>query len=164
MDHLSTRLSVWLALTLFVVAQVARRSTTAQTRSVGRWLFGVGWTAFLCHVLLAFEIHYGWSHATALAETATQTEALTGVRTGSGLYMNYAFGLIWLADLFSWNGSDARTPTRFTWLARAFFVFMIVNGAVVFVEGPHRWFGLALVGALLYTWRPSMPARHRPVT
>jgi len=164
MDDLSTRLSVWLALTLFVAAQVARRSTTAQTRSVGRWLFGVGWTAFLCHVLLAFEVHYGWSHATALAETATQTEALTGVRIGSGLYMNYAFGLIWLAGLFSWNGSDARTPTRFTWLARAFFVFMIVNGAVVFVEGPQRWFGLALVGALLCTWRPSMPARRRPVT
>ena len=50
MDDLPTRLSIWLALTLFVAAQVARRGPTAPSVA-GLWLFAVGWVAFAGHVL-----------------------------------------------------------------------------------------------------------------
>ena len=35
---------------------------------------------------------------------------------------------------------------------RAVFLFMIVNGAVVFVDGPMRWVGGALVVWLIWMW------------
>ena len=32
---------------------------------------------------------------------------------------------------------------------------MIVNAAVVFVDGPQRWLGVAIVAMLLVAWRPT---------
>ena len=158
---LPTRLAIWLALSLYASSQVARPSRT------GRWLSAAGCALFAVHVVLAFAVHYGWSHGTALRETAAQTEALTGVRTGSGLYVNYLFGLIWLAELWWWTRAETSYRTRPAWVeitVRVFFLFMIVNGAVVFVGWPQRWLGLALVGALLYAWRRSIWRPHSPTT
>ena len=42
----------------------------------------------------------------------------------------------------------------------AIFLFMIINGAVVFVAGPMRWVGAGLVSALLVAWR--RPLRPHP--
>ena len=36
---------------------------------------------------------------------------------------------------------------------RGAFLFMIVNGAVVFVSGPRRLLGIAVVVALVWIWR-----------
>ena len=54
------------------------------------------------HVAAAFHYYYEWSHAVGLAETARQTEELTGMASGSGLYLNYLFTLVWLADGIYW--------------------------------------------------------------
>jgi len=154
---LLTRLTIWLALGLYVSSQVARPSRT------GRRLSAVGCVLFAAHVVLAFQVHYGWSHATALRETASQTEALTGVRTGSGLYVNYLFGLAWLAEVWWWTRAETSYLNRPGWVelaGRAFFLFMIVNGAVVFVDEPQRWLGIALAGVLVYAWRPGAAARR----
>ena len=158
MDDLPTRFSIWLALALFAAAQLSRRSPGDQTDSASVWFSALGLLAFVCHVVLAFEFHYDWNHATALAKTAAQTEALTSVSSGSGLYLNYLFGLVWLAEVYWWAHSTARHTKRPTWIERAvrgFFLFMIVNGAVVFVAAPRRWLGMVIVGVLLYAWRPS---------
>jgi len=154
---LLTRLAIWLALSLYVSSQAARLSRT------GRWLSAAGFVLFAAHVVLAFAVHYGWSHGTALRETAAQTEALTGVRTGSGLYVNYLFGLTWLAELCWWTRAETSYLNRPGWVeltVRAFFLFIIVNGAVVFVGEPQRWLGIALVGILVYAWRPGAAARR----
>ena len=154
---LLTRLTIWLALGLYVSSQVVRPSRT------GRRLTAVGCVLFATHVVLAFQVHYGWSHATALQETAAQTEALTGVRTGSGLYVNYLFGLAWLAEVWWWTRAETSYLNRPGWVelaARAFFLFMIVNGAAVFVDEPQRWLGIALAGVLVYAWRPGAAARR----
>ena len=150
--ELLTRLAIWLALGLYVASQAARPSR------LGRWLSAGGWVLFGAHVALAFQVHYGWSHATALGETAVQTEAMTGVRTGSGLYMNYLFGLVWLAEVWWWNRDETSyrsRPATVELSVRVFFLFMLVNGAVIFVDAPQRWVGLVLVVMLLYAWRPS---------
>jgi hypothetical protein len=150
--ELLTRLAIWLALGLYVAAQA-----TGPSR-LGRWFSAGGWVLFAVHVAFAFQVHYGWSHATALRETAAQTEVMTGVRTGSGLYVNYLFGLVWLAEVSWWACGETSYLTRPRWVelaVRAFFLFMILNGAVVFVDGPQRWIGLALVAVLLYAWRRS---------
>ncbi len=114
------------------------------------WLLGVA--AFAMHTLFAFHFFYQWSHSVALAETARQTSELTGFDSGSGLYLNYAFGLIWLADAIWWLRVRDEYPRRPRWISRclhAFFWFMIVNGAIVFGSGPVRVFGIGLVAAML---------------
>ncbi|MDA1092385.1 MAG: hypothetical protein O3A25_03805 [Acidobacteria bacterium] len=157
MDDFLTRASIWLALTLFVAAQVARGGSAA-TAVIGSRLFWTGWVAFVGHIALAFQSHYGWSHAVALAHTAAQTAAATGVETGSGLYLNYLFGVLWLVEAWWWHRHGVSVAARQTSLelaVRVFWLFMIVNGAVIFVGGPQRWFGLTLVALLLYAWRPG---------
>ncbi len=161
MDALLTRVTIWLALALYAASQIARRRPAVASGHSGRSLLAVGWALFLTHVILAFDVHYDWSHAAAYAETATQTEALTGLRWGGGLYVNYLFGLVWLGEVWWWWRADERYLHRPAWIERAvrgFFLFMIVNGAVVFVEGSTRWLGVGIVGMLLIAWRP---AAHR---
>ena len=162
MGDLLTRVTIWLALGLFAAAQVVRRRPAARTDGAGLWLLTVGWGLYIAHVLLAFGLHYDWSHATAYAETATQTEALTGWAWGGGLYVNYLFSVVWGVELCWWRWapeSYARRAHGAELAMRAFFLFMIVNGAVVFVDGPRRWLGVVIVGVLLVAWRP-----HRPYT
>ena len=157
MGELLTRVTIWLALGLYAAAQVARRRRTAATSGAGLWLLTSGWGLYITHVLLAFDVHYGWSHATAYAETATQTEALTGWRWGGGLYLNYLFSAVWGLEAYRWRWAPESCDTRTHWLEltiRGFFLFMIVNGAVVFVNGLLRWLGMAIVAALLVAWRP----------
>ncbi len=156
MGDLLTRATIWLALGLYAWAQWSRRSS-GQVPRRGLALSGSGWLLFVAHVLLAYDVHYEWSQAVAWAETAAQTAALTGLDWGGGLYVNYLFGLVWLGEL-AWWARDPRgygTRARWTELAvRAWFLFMIVNGAVVFVAGPQRWLGVGILAALLWAWRP----------
>ena len=158
MDALLTRATIWMALALYAASQVARRRSTAPPSGAGLWLLTSGWGLYIAHVLLAFGMHYDWSHATAYAETATQTEALTGWRWGGGLYVNYLFSAVWGVELCWWGWAPESYERRAHWMElamRAFFLFMIVNGAVVFVDGPQRGLGVAIVAVLLVAWRPT---------
>ena len=77
--------------------------------------------------------------------------------------MNYLFGLAWLAEVWWWTRAETSYLNRPGWVelaARAFFLFMIVNGAAVFVDEPQRWLGIALAGVLVYAWRPRAAARR----
>ena len=162
MGEVLTHVTIWLALGLYAAAQVARRRPTSTTSVAAPWLLTCGWGLFLGHVVLSFDVHYDWSHATAYAGTAARTEALTGWRWGGGLYLNFLFGVGWGIEACWWQLAPERYAIRPAWLEltmRAVFLFMIVNGAVVFVTGPRRWLGLAIVGVLLVAWRPSAGAR-----
>ncbi len=158
MGDLLTRVTIWLALGLFAAAQIERRRAAPATSMTGRWLFSVGCSLYLAHVVLAFDVHYGWSHAIAYAETAIQTEAFTGLRWGWGIYVSYLFSAIWVGETAWWwlapEGYHTRVH-RLDLAMRAFFLFMILNGAVVFVSGPQRLLGVAIVVVLLVAWRPT---------
>ena len=125
-------------------------------RSWARILWTLGLAFFLVHVAAAFHVFYDWSHAVGFAETARQTRELTGFESGYGLYLNYLFTGVWLADATYWwlSGLEryAARPAWITFLVHGFFLFMIVNGAVVFVKGPARWLGSALLVALVGAW------------
>ena len=157
MGDLLTRVTIWLALGLFAAAQIARRRQAATASGAGVWLLACGWGLYIGHVVLAFGVHYDWSHAVAYAETAAQTETLTGWRWGGGLYLNYLFSAVWGVEMCWWWWAPERYAARAHRLElsmRAFFLFMILNGAVVFVNGPQRWLGVAIVAVLLVAWRP----------
>ena len=152
MEDLLLRLTIWLALGLYAGSELRSHSRTAV------WLTTGGWLLFVAHTILAFDVHYNWSHATAYAETAIQAEALTGLGWGGGIYLNYAFGLVWLAEL-AWAmvaGASYRTrPRHVGWFVRGFLLFMIINGGVIFVDGPQRWIGATIAGVLVWSWIPT---------
>jgi hypothetical protein len=107
----------------------------------------LGGAFYLAHVAAAFQFHHHWSHLAAYQETARQTAEVFGANWGGGLYFNYAFTLIWIADVFWWwrtglDGYRAR-PRWVTGTVHSFFGFMFFNATVVFGSGFMRWFGVA---------------------
>src|ERR1051325_8264454 len=96
----------------------------------GRWQYArfawtLGLSAYLLHVWCAFEYFYRWSHAVAYRETARQTAELYGIRWGGGLYLNYLFTGVWLADCaVSWLKPE-RWRRRSNWfvIMHAFLAF-----------------------------------------
>ena len=122
-------------------------------------LRAVLWTlaAALCvaHSALAFAVHHHWSHAAAVRQTATQTAAVTGLEWGGGVYVNYAFLLIWTADVaWLWIAPAAylRRSSLLNTALSAFFLFIFVNGAVIFARGPARIVGTAATIVVVWAW------------
>jgi hypothetical protein len=153
---LLTRGTVWIALSLHVASEWSNALRGGSKRAViSRCLNAVGCVFFLGHVTCAFQYFYNWSHAIAYADTARQSKELTGWDSGSGLYINYVFALVWISEvLWQWiafRGNSLR-PSFWSWAVRALFLFMIFNGAFVFVRGNMRWFGLALCLFLSMSW------------
>jgi hypothetical protein len=110
---------------LFVFIRQSRPARIASTLALSAYLF---------HVWCAFEYLYQWSHATAYRETARQTADLFGVRWGGGLYLNYLFTAVWLADCAESWLKPHRWSSRPAWVGTAlhvFFAFMWVNATVV---------------------------------
>jgi hypothetical protein len=70
-----------------------------------------------------------------------------GLNWGAGLYFNYAFTVVWIADVAWWwrTGPDGYRagPWWVTVAVHSFFGFMFFNAAVVFGSGFVRWFGVA---------------------
>jgi hypothetical protein len=156
-EELLTRWSAVLALSLYVLS-LAVRANANGSRPTLVWA-RVAWTAgcvlFLVHVASAFHFYHHWSHAAAYAATAQRTGELVGFEWGGGLYANYAFTLLWVADACYWWGGldryEAR-PRPIEWAVQSFLGFMAINGAVVFGTWPVRWLGLGACLLLAAMW------------
>jgi hypothetical protein len=145
------RATIWLSVLAWAASEVLRRAP-ADRRDGARLLFTAGAVLLVVHAILAFQLTHGWSHGAALAETARRTELMTGVASGAGLYLNYAFIAVWGIEAAWWWMAPAGYRHRARVIDRsmfAFFLFMIVNGAVVFAAGRMRVAGAAAVAAAL---------------
>jgi hypothetical protein len=81
-----------------------------------------------------------------------------GWNSGFGLYINYLFAAVWIADAV-WSWTTLAYTARLLWITRAirgFFWFMIFNGTFVFAHGPVRVFGLLLSLVLITCWWPRL--------
>ena len=141
-----------------------------------RAIWTVGAAFYFAHVIAAFQFVHDWSHADAWRATAEETAQVVGWRSGAGLWMNYAFTLLWLVDVGAWwtVGADYSRRFRRTSLAvQAAFAFLMFNATAVF--GPAHWrpavaaFALLLAGGLLHQVRrrsrsrePSRSSQPRP--
>jgi hypothetical protein len=115
------------------------------------WTAGAGQAAV--HALAVFHYIHDWSQDAALAHTARETAALTGLHWGGGLYVNYAFVALWVGDAMLWwrdRTSYERRSAGSRDTVLAIFLFMFVNGGIVFAHGPARVIGLVAVG--LVAW------------
>lgn len=146
-----TRATVWAAVAAW--AWVVGCRLAGRGLHSARWIWLAGAALHAVHAALAFERFYGWSHATALRETARVTLETTGFDSGAGLWLNYLFGVVWLSDALVWvfAGTDRyrRMPAVLRAAVDGFLAFLVWNGTVVFGEGPVRVFGVAVFAALL---------------
>lgn len=112
------------------------------------------WTAGailnLLHALSAFTLIHGWSQAVAMEHTAEQTQSVIGISAGYGLYVNYAFTLLWIADAVIWWSVGINWPYRSRarfWATHLVFAFIVFNATVVF--GPWWWTPVTAIVALV---------------
>ena len=152
----ATHATIWAALVAYAIGEAGRVAAGRRAkRSLGRGFWTAGSGLYVLHVVAAFHVHHGWSHTAAYAHTAEQTAALVGLDWGGGIYVNYAFTALWMGEAAWWWLAPVGYLTRARHLeltVRAVFLFMIVNGAVVFVAGPMRWVGLGICAAVWWIW------------
>jgi hypothetical protein len=154
--------TIWTAVVCFAIGE-SGRAFARRGEPAPRWawlIFTFGFALALVHTLLAFDIVHHWSHADAVRSTAAQTEAMFGVAVGDGIYVNYVFFAVWLADAIWWRlaPSGYERPALAVWTLRAFYMVIIFNGIVVFVDGARRIFGLVIVTWLARIWSPGARA------
>lgn len=151
---LALYLTIWAALALFVAGELGRAAV--RPRPWAWWAFTAGLCMALVHTALAFDIVHNWEHDDAMRSTALQTNAVFGVAVGWGVYVNYLFFAVWLADAWWWRAGStpARRPPAVTWTLRAFYLLIILNAAVIFAAPPRRIFGAAVVALLVRAWLP----------
>ena len=153
---LLTAATIWGALITYTLAESSRVQLIPPLgRERGRNLWSLGCMLYVAHVASAFQFQHGWSHDAAYAHTADQTEAVVGVVWGGGIYVNYLFTALWIEEVVWWWVAPASYHARAPGVrsaVRAVFLFMIVNGAVVFVDGPMRWLGVGVVAVLVGVW------------
>jgi hypothetical protein len=141
--ELLTRWTVRLAVVLYAIGLGLRaRGWPAAAR--------LAWTGgclfFLLHVACAFQFYHHWSHRAAFAATARQTAEVVGLIWGGGLYANYAFALVWAADVVWWwcnSQTYHKRPRAVEWAVQGFLAFIVFNATVVFGSAAVRWLGLA---------------------
>lgn len=129
-----------------ILRLVASKGNDRRQMERSRRLWIAGSLILVAHVVCAFHFIHHWSHDHAFAATARQTASATGVATGAGLYLNYAFTLIWLADAAWWWWSRLGYENRarsIGWLVHGFMAFMWFNATVVFGHRLARWMGVA---------------------
>lgn len=147
-----TRLTIRVAVACYVgrvlldVSGAARPVGAIAARKAARCLWTIGCGLYLVHVFAAFAFFHAWSHDAAYRHTAETTRAVVGVDWGGGLYVNYAFTLLWGVDAILWwlgGVGFAYRSRAYYWLVHGVFALMVVNATVVF--GPPHWRWVTLV-------------------
>ena len=150
------------ALVAFVAYALALGLWMSSSRRGCRLLWTIGCAVFLLHVACAFHFVHRWSHADALAVTAKQTAAVTGIDWGGGLYFNYFFSVLWLGDAAWWWLAQKNYELRsslLAWSIHVFMAFMMFNATVVFGHGAARWTGAGAWALLALRWLWSRKSR-----
>ena len=155
--------TIWIALALFVAGEFEPRISRS-LQPVARGLFLLGALTCVVHIVLAMSNVHGWHHVAAIEATAEQVNAVYGVRWGGGLYVNYVFAAVWIADAMQRVLSPAAAARRSSWLVwtlRAFYCVIIVNAAVIFATPERRWMGIVICVSLAIAWAGKAHMKER---
>ena len=150
--------TIWLSLCLFVAGEFGKRGihNGLTPRSWAWSAFSLGAVLMIVHILLSMSLVHHWSHASSVATTAAQTNAVFGLNWGGGVFVNYLFVAVWIAEIVLWRFAPAQYASRapaWTRILRIFYFIVIANAAIVFAGGWRRALGVALVALLMFSWR-----------
>ncbi|MEO8025416.1 MAG: hypothetical protein ABI823_03030 [Bryobacteraceae bacterium] len=143
---------IWTVRTAMAYYAVAVAAWLLRREELARWAWTAGAIFFVAHVAAAFAFVHSWSHEAAYAETARQTLAMTGFASGAGLWLNYVFTTVWVADVVWLWAAPQRYRERPRWqsaVLHGFMLFMAINGTIVFAHGVMRSASIATLGGLL---------------
>ena len=153
-QHISIAITIQIALIGYAIT-VCLLLAGNRGKLPNRWLRMI-WTmaclSFIAHVLAAFHFAYHWSHEEAVRTTARQTEELLGQAFGQGLYFNYLFLTLWIADVIYWWWNSEKYRIRSRWITlplHGYLFFIAFNGAVIFKSGGIRVAGLISTVAIV---------------
>lgn len=153
--------TIWIALVFFAAGEAGKRSREDRAGWPWRlWIAGALLAAI--HVPIALAVRHDWSHDLAVIATSERTADVYGVAWGGGVYVNYVFIALWLAEALWWRQTPlayaARSPWS-RWTTRAIYAVVIVNAAIVFASPWGRAAGVAVMATLLWAWRPALAGR-----
>ncbi len=134
----------------------------ARTHVPAASAWALGCALLWVHFAVAFHLGHGWSHQAAWAHT----KQVGGY--GDGIFVNYAFALVWLLDAL-WalvaSASYRARPRWLHWAMHGFMAFVVLNAAVVFASWGMRFvfLGWVTITALLVRYaRRKQSATHEP--
>jgi hypothetical protein len=130
---------------------------------VARIIWALGSLLLLLHIAVAFHLGHDWSHEAAWEHT----RQVGGY--GDGIFVNYAFALVWLADA-AWAWVSVRSyltrPRWLHWTIHGFLAFVVFNAAVVFGSLQSRCLFVWCFVVIVMVWRngprknPAKPNRR----
>ena len=153
-----TRLTIWITIVAYAVGSVLFAVSRGRPRwdSATRVVWTIAVVSLIAHFICAYQFYHHWSHTSAYLDTARQTDEVIGLNWGGGLFINYAFLLIWIVDITSWWRRGLNSYRTRPWpvitLWHAFLIFILFNATVVFKDGMVRWIGLPICLILLLAW------------
>jgi len=153
--HWSARLAVACYVARLIV-DVSDSADSVRFERRRRWIWTGGLTLYLIHVIAAFHFAHDWSHSRAWDHTAEQTAAIVGLKWGGGVYVNYVFTLVWLADVVRMWGRVSLPG----WAGRALhgvFAVLMFNATVVF--GSRYWMGVCMATIVVLICLKTRPRR-----
>lgn len=139
--ELLTNWTVRCAIAAYFIALALMLRNRSQSAVRAWWTTACG--LLVTHVLLAFHVHHGWSHAAAYADTAQKTSRLVGMNWGGGIYFNYVLLAVWGLDVVRRWLAPQCDAWGWQVALHGFIAFMVFNATVVFESGAIRW-GTAL--------------------
>jgi hypothetical protein len=153
--EIGTLLTLWSARVALLLFATALAAWWTGKSAAARMAWTLGLLVYVAHVAAAFHFRHHWSHRAAYEETALQTAVLFGIRSGSGLYCNYVFTVVWTCDVIWmwWRAETYHCRSRWIGIAiHSFMAFLFFNAAIVFVSGWARGLGMTVALALGILW------------
>ncbi|MEE2935405.1 MAG: hypothetical protein VYA84_05355 [Planctomycetota bacterium] len=145
------QIPVWISILAWFVGAVARILGGEKSARVFAWSWLHGSLAMWLHILGSYAIAYHWSHTEALLATAEESERVTGISAGWGVYVNFCFASAW--TLYSARLALGGTWNRgIDWLIFAFTAGTVSMATIVFETGLARvasCLGFAILGLLI---------------
>jgi hypothetical protein len=128
-----------------------------------RFGWATGCLLLMLHIAIAFHLGHGWSHEAAWEHT----HQASGY--GDGIYMNYAFVLVWFADaMWACIAIDSYLARSrwLHWTIHGFIAFIVFNAAVVFGSPSSQTLYYCLAPVLLWPlllvlWRQRRRVQQR---
>jgi len=156
--------TIRLSLALYAATLAGRLAIVPPSSRVLRGLWTAGCVLLVAHIVAAFHYYHAWNHAAAIEATELQTEQAIGRSFGGGIYFNYVFAGVWLAEVALWWLAPTvfeRRPRWLAWVVHGFMAFMVFNAVIVFEEGATRWCGVIVMLALAALGVRKWPAMRR---